>query len=66
MLSPLGLRIDIYYDFDIDFGSFWGRDWVILGVVMQSVWGHDWDDFGMILAAPSKRTDTKTIRRQND
>ena len=33
--SPLGFRIKIHADFDVDLGSFWGRSWVPLG-------GHFW------------------------
>ena len=36
--SPLGFRIEIYDDFDVDFGSFWGRSWVPLGGHFRSSW----------------------------
>ena len=39
LARPLGFRIKIHVDFDIDLGSFWGRSWVPLG-------GH----VGLILA----------------
>ncbi len=36
--SPLGFRIKIYVDFDVDFWSFWGRSWVPLGGHVRSFW----------------------------
>ena len=36
--SPLDFRIEIYVDFDVDFGSFWGRSWVPLGGHFRSFW----------------------------
>ena len=36
--DPLGFRIKIYDDFDVDFGSFWGRSWVPLGGHFRSSW----------------------------
>ena len=36
--SPLGFRIEIYDDFDVDLGSFWGRSWVPLGGHFRSSW----------------------------
>ena len=38
LASPLGFRIEIYDDFDVDFGSFWGRSWVPLGGHFRSSW----------------------------
>ena len=38
LLSPLGFRIEIYDDFGVDFGSFWGRSWVPLGGHVRSFW----------------------------
>ena len=38
VVSPLGFRIEIYDDFDVDFGSFWGRSWVPLGGHFRSFW----------------------------
>ena len=29
--GPLGFRIEIYDDFDVNFGSFWSRSWALLG-----------------------------------
>ena len=36
--SPLGFRIKIYVDFDVDFWSFGGRSWVPLGGHFRSFW----------------------------
>ena len=36
--SPLGFRIKIHVDFDVDLGSFWGRSWVPLGGHFRSSW----------------------------
>ena len=36
--NPLDFRIEIYNDFDGDFGSFWGRSWVPLGGHFRSSW----------------------------
>jgi hypothetical protein len=36
--NPLGFRIKIYVDFDIDFGSFGRRSWVPLGSRFRSAW----------------------------
>ena len=36
--SPLGFRIEIYDDFDVDLGSFWGRSWVPLGGHFRPSW----------------------------
>ena len=36
--SPLGFRIEIYLDFDVGLGSFWGRSWVPLGGHFRSSW----------------------------
>ncbi len=36
--SPLGFRIKKDVDFDVDFGSFWGRSWVPLGGHFRSCW----------------------------
>ena len=38
LLSPLGFRIEIYDDFDVDLGSFWNRSWVPLGGHFRSSW----------------------------
>ena len=38
MLCPLGFRIKIYLDFDVGFGSLWGRSWVPLGGLFCSFW----------------------------
>ena len=38
VVSLLGFRIEIYVDFDIGFGSFWGRSWVPLGGHFRSCW----------------------------
>ena len=38
LLSPLSFRIEIYDDFDVDFGSFGGRSWVRLGCHFRSRW----------------------------
>ena len=37
-LDPHDFRIEIYVDFDVDFGSFWGRSWVPLGGHFRSSW----------------------------
>ena len=36
--DPLDFRIEIYVDFDVDFGSFGGRSWVPLGGHFRSSW----------------------------
>ena len=36
--DPHGFRIEIYFDFDIGLGSFWGRSWVPLGGHFRSSW----------------------------
>jgi len=36
--DSLGFRIEIEVDFDIGFGSFWGRSWVPLGGHFRSSW----------------------------
>ena len=36
--SPLGFRIKIYVDFDVGFGSLWGRSGVPLGSHFRSFW----------------------------
>ena len=38
LASPLGFRIKIYVDFDVDFESFWGRSWLPLGGHFRSSW----------------------------
>ena len=38
LASRLGFRIEIYDDFDVDFGSFGGRSWVPLGGHFRSSW----------------------------
>ena len=38
LANPLGFRIEIYDDFDVDFGSFGGRSWVPLGGHFRSSW----------------------------
>ena len=38
LASPLGFRIKIHVDFDVDLGSFWGRSWVPLGGPFRSFW----------------------------
>ena len=38
LADPLGFRIKIYVDFDVGFGSFWGRSWVPLGGHFRSFW----------------------------
>ena len=48
--SPLGFRIKINVDVDVDFGSFRGRSWVYLG-------GH----VGVILALLSVQVGSKTV-----
>ena len=37
-LDPLDFRIEIYVDFDVGLGSFWGRSWVPLGGHFRSSW----------------------------
>ena len=36
--DPLDFRIEIYVDFDVGSGSFWGRSWVPLGGHFRSFW----------------------------
>ena len=38
LASPLGFRIKIYLDVDVDLGSFGGRSWVPLGGHFRSSW----------------------------
>ena len=38
MAGPLGFRIKIYVDFDVGFGSLWGRSGVPLGNDFRSSW----------------------------
>ena len=36
--GPIGFRIKIYVDLDVDFWSYWGRSWVPLGCHFRSFW----------------------------
>ena len=36
--GPIGFRIKVYVDLDVDFWSYWGRSWVPLGGHFRSFW----------------------------